>query len=272
VSTGVPTPLLCIDSFTTEPFRGNPAAVCLLDEALNEARMQAIAAEMNLSETAFVVPGDDAYDLRWFTPEVEVVLCGHGTLASAHALYETGRADRGEAVRFKTRWRGILVASAGDDGIALDFPAAPPTPQAAPAGLAEALGAAPVAVGANDLHHVVELSDATAVARLVPDIAALGRIEAVEAVAVTARADEPGIDFVSRYFAPRYGIAEDPVTGSAHTSLGPWWAERLGTTQLVGKQLSERTGIVHVRVGHPAADRVTIAGRAVTVWRGELLV
>jgi PhzF family phenazine biosynthesis protein len=272
VTAGVHTPLLCIDSFTNEPFRGNPAAVCLLDEPLDEARMQAIAAEMNLSETAFVVPGDGAYDLRWFTPKLEVVLCGHGTLASAHALYETGRADRGEAVRFSTRWRGTLVASSSDDGIALDFPAAPPTPKAAPPGLAEALGATPVAVGVNDLHHVVELADATAVARLMPDITALERIEAVESVVVTARADEPGIDFVSRYFAPRYGIAEDPVTGSAHTSLGPWWAERLGTTLLVGKQLSERTGIVHVRVGHPAPDRVTITGQAVTVWRGELLV
>ncbi|HEX5096638.1 MAG TPA: PhzF family phenazine biosynthesis isomerase, partial [Acidimicrobiia bacterium] len=169
MTNGVPAPLLCIDAFTSEPFRGNPAAVCLLDEPLDDARMQAIAAELNLSETAFVTPGDDEYGLRWFTPTVEVVLCGHATLASAHALYETGRAAPGQPLSFSTRWRGILRATSSDDGIRLDFPAAPSTLVDPPAGLADALGAAPVAVGVNDLHHVVELSDAATVAALQPD-------------------------------------------------------------------------------------------------------
>lgn len=276
MSPSASSPLFCVDAFTLEPFQGNPAAVCLLDAPLPESRMQAVAAELNLSETAFVVappdPGvDDGYGLRWFTPTQEVVLCGHGTLASAHVLFETGR-HRGESVRFHTRWRGTLVATRSGERIALDFPAAPSPVTPAPPGLEAALGSEAIAVGVNDLHHVVELADATTVRDLAPDLDALAAVGPVEAVVVTARADEPDVDFVSRYFAPRHGIAEDPVTGSAHTSLGPWWAERLGRDELVGKQVSTRTGIVHVTVGRPTPERVTLTGDARTVWRGELLV
>lgn len=270
--TGEPTPLFCIDAFTDAPFSGNPAGVCLLREPLDEPQMQHVAAELNLSETAFVVPRPDGFGLRWFTPTQEVELCGHATLASAHALFETGRVGVDDTVRFHTRWRGELRARRTASGIALDFPAAPASPVAEPAGLADALGATPVQVAANDLHHLVELSDAAVVAALTPDPAALAAVDGVEAVVVTARADEDGVDFVSRYFAPRHGIVEDPVTGSAHTSLGPWWADRLGASRLVGKQLSGRTGVVVVTIDAPEPGRVTLEGAAVTVWRGELLV
>jgi predicted PhzF superfamily epimerase YddE/YHI9 len=264
-------PIFCVDAFTDHPFRGNPAAVCLLEESLDEASMRDVAAELNLSETAFVVTQDDGFDLRWFTPTVEVELCGHATLASAHVLFESGRLGQGERARFHTRWKGELVATATREGIELDFPAAVSTVVEPPPGLSEALGAQPVMVGVNELHHVVELVDATSVRTCSPDPAVLAAVDGVEAVSITAEGDEAGIDFVSRYFAPRHGIPEDPVTGSAHTSLGPWWAERLGRSRLVGRQVSRRTGTVRVSVDAPAAGRVTLAGRAVTVWRGELV-
>jgi predicted PhzF superfamily epimerase YddE/YHI9 len=261
--------LVCVDAFTTEAFRGNPAAVCLLDEALDDARLQMIAAELNLSETAFVVEANGGYGLRWFTPTVEVVLCGHGTLAGAHVLWETGRLAPSEAARFSTRWKGELTATRFAEAVELDLPAAPSPLVDTPVGLAAALGAAPVAVGVNDLHHVVELADEAAVCSLTPDLDALIDVD-VEAVTVTARSDDPAYDFVSRYFAPRHGITEDPVTGSAHTSLGPWWADRLEKTELVGHQVSRRGGVVTVIVG--GDDRVTLRGHAVTIWRGELQV
>jgi len=268
----VPTPIFCVDAFTDEAFRGNPAAVCLLDEPLADGRMREIAAELNLSETAFVVPRREGFDLRWFTPTVEVELCGHATLASTHVLVETGRLAPGEPARFQTRWKGALVGVAVGDTIELDFPAAKSSIVTPPPGLAAALGAEPVIVGVNDLHHVVELADAATVRALTPDMAALAEVESVSAVAVTATGDVTGVDFVSRYFAPRHGIDEDPVTGSAHTSLGPWWAARSGHTDVVGCQVSARTGIVRVRVDQPVPGRVTLAGNAVTVWRGELAV
>jgi PhzF family phenazine biosynthesis protein len=263
-------PIFCVDAFTDRAFRGNPAAVCLLEESLDDASMRDIAAELNLSETAFVVTQDDGFGLRWFTPTVEVELCGHATLASAHVLFESGRLGLGERARFDTRWKGELKATATREGIELDFPAAVSTVIEPPSGLADALGAEPVMVGVNELHHVVELADAASVRACSPDPSALAAVDGVEAVSITAEGDEAGIDFVSRYFAPRHGIPEDPVTGSAHTSLGPWWAERLGRSQLVGRQVSRRTGTVRVSVDAPAAGRVTLAGRAVTVWRGEL--
>jgi len=269
------TPLFCVDAFTHEPFAGNPAAICLLDAPLAEPRMQAIAAELNLSETAFVGPaaadGGDELGLRWFTPTQEVELCGHATLASAHVLYETGRVQRGEPVRFNTRRRGVLIATSTAGGVALDFPAAPSRLIPPPPGLAAALGTEPVAVGVNDLHHIAELDDEATVARLAVDADALAKVEGVEAVTVTAGAREPGVDFVSRYFAPRHGITEDPVTGSAHTSLAAWWADKLQKAHLTGKQLSRRTGIVRIRVDEPSPGRVTLEGRAVTIWEGELL-
>jgi predicted PhzF superfamily epimerase YddE/YHI9 len=262
--------LLGIDVFTTQAFRGNPAAVCLLETELDDDRLQAIAAEMNLSETAFVLPRGDGFGLRWFTPTQEVLLCGHATIASAWALWETGGVGTDAPVRFRTRWKGELVASRVGDAIAVDFPAAPLTPVPVPDGLADVLGADPVAVGTNDLHHVVEVADESTVRGLRIDPDALARVD-VEAIAVTAASDDPAFDFVSRYFAPRHGIVEDPVTGSAHTGLGPWWAGRLGKTSLVGHQVSAREGVVHVTIG-PQAGRVTITGDAVTIWRGELRV
>jgi predicted PhzF superfamily epimerase YddE/YHI9 len=261
--------LACVDAFTTEAFRGNPAAVCLLDEALDDERMQTVAAELNLSETAFVVEADDSFGLRWFTPTVEVVLCGHGTLAAAHVLWETGRLAPGEPARFSSRWKGELIATRLGEAVELDFPAAPSPLVDIPAGLAAALGAAPVVVGANDLHHVVELADESTVRALTPDLDALTEVD-VEAVTVTARSDDPAYDFVSRYFAPRHGITEDPVTGSAHTSLGPWWAAKLDKPELVGLQVSSRGGVVSVMVD--GTDRVRLRGDAVTIWRGELEV
>jgi predicted PhzF superfamily epimerase YddE/YHI9 len=266
------TALLCIDAFTTEAFRGNPAAICLADASVDETRMQHLAAELNLSETAFVVPDGDAFGLRWFTPTTEVQLCGHATLASAHALWETGRLAADAPARFRTRWKGELVATRAGGGIALDFPSAPARTVVSPDGLGTALGAEPVAVGVNELHHVVELADATTVRTLAPDLDLLAGVAEVEAVAVTARSDDPKYDFVSRYFAPRHGISEDPVTGSAHTSLGPWWAERLGRPTLTGLQVSARTGVVRVTVGTPAPDRVLLEGHAVTIWQGSLQI
>jgi predicted PhzF superfamily epimerase YddE/YHI9 len=261
-------PILGVDAFTTKAFSGNPAAVCLLDAPADEAWMQALAAEMNLTETAYVAPRDTGFELRWFTPTMEAQLCGHATLASAHALWETGRLPRSAPARFQTRWKGELVAATEGSSIALDFPAAPSLPVDEPPGLAGALGAPIVGVARNDLHHLVELEDASTVRALVPDFAALRDVD-VEAVVVTAAGDEPRYDFVSRYFAPRHGIDEDPVTGSAHCSLGPWWSARLGRVDLVGYQASRRGGVVRVRAA-PDERRVTLIGDAVTVWQGEL--
>jgi PhzF family phenazine biosynthesis protein len=259
--------LACVDAFTSQPFRGNPAAVCLLDVAVGDDWMQALAAEMNLSETAFVLACDTGFDLRWFTPTTEVDLCGHATLASAHLLWESGRLPRGAPARFHTRSMGDLVATLDADGIALDLPAAVSSEVPEPRGLADALGAPLVAVARNDLHHLVELADARTVRNLRPDLGALRAVD-VEAVTVTARSDDPAFHFVSRYFAPRYGIPEDPVTGAAHTSLGPWWAQRLGTTDLTALQCSPRGGTLRVLV---LGDRVTLIGRAVTIWHGQLI-
>jgi PhzF family phenazine biosynthesis protein len=265
----VPSTLLGIDAFTDEPFRGNPAAVCLLDERRDDDWMQSLATEMNLSETAFVLPRDDeGYDLRWFTPAREVELCGHATLASAHALWQTHRQPSEVPVAFHTTWKGVLTAAKQGGGITLDFPAAGSVECAEPVGLSAALGTTIVKTSANDLHHIVELEDEAAVRTASPNLAALLDVD-VEAVAVTARAstEDGTFDFVSRYFAPKYGVDEDPVTGSAHTSLGPYWGQILGKDDLVGHQVSARGGIVRVRV---RGDRVDLVGRAVTVWQGEL--
>ncbi|MBP2327607.1 PhzF family phenazine biosynthesis protein [Kibdelosporangium banguiense] len=261
-----------IDAFTDQPFRGNPAGVCLLEGTWpDDEWMRRVATETNLSDTAFVLPLDsqDAdYALRWFTPEIEEDLCGHATLAAAHALHE----DRGTpaTVRFSTR-RGILIAhSFADGGITLDFPASPPVQAPPPAGLAEAIGAEPVEVyrtGAlRDL--LVVLRDEHAVRGVVPDMTAIARIERdddIRGVIITAQAD--GHDFVSRFFAPADGIPEDPVTGSAHTALAPYWARRLGKDTLVGLQASKRRGVVRVAM---RGDRVLLNGSAVTTFDGVL--
>jgi predicted PhzF superfamily epimerase YddE/YHI9 len=264
-------PLYQVDAFTAEPFAGNPAAVCLLEEDADPGWMQRVAAEMNLSETAFLRPGAEAgrYGLRWFTPAVEVELCGHATLASAHVLFTEGLAEAGRELRFDTASGSLAARRDADGAIWLDFPATPATPVDPPAGLVEALGGGAARwVGRGRFDYLVELADEQAVRDLAPDVR---RLEGLgpRGVIVTAAGDGPGgHDFVSRYFAPAAGIDEDPVTGSAHCTLGPFWAERLGRTELTGFQASARGGLVQVR---PQGDRVLLGGQAVTVLRGQLV-
>jgi PhzF family phenazine biosynthesis protein len=266
-------PLYQVDAFTAEPFAGNPAAVCLLEDDADPGWMQRVAAEMNLSETAFLRPGAEAgrYGLRWFTPTVEVELCGHATLASAHVLFTEGLAEAGQALRFDTPSGARAARRDGDGAIWLDFPATPAEPVDPPAGLVEALGAgAPRWVGRARFDYLVELEDEAAVRGLRPDPRRLGGLTPGSVgVIVTAPASGPGgYDFVSRYFAPAAGIDEDPVTGSAHCVLGPFWAGRLGRDELTGFQASARGGLVQVRTD---GDRVRLGGRAVTVLRGQLV-
>jgi PhzF family phenazine biosynthesis protein len=259
--------LLQIDAFTDQPFRGNPAAVCLLDGERDAEWMQRVAAEMNLSETAFLRRGDDGWSLRWFTPAAEVDLCGHATLASAHALWDEG-ADDAETLRFHTR-SGLLTATRSGDWIELDFPAKREEAVGAPPELLAALGARDVVyVGRNQFDYLVELRSEDAVRALQPDHAALRKLT-VRGVIVTSKAANGEYDFVSRFFAPGVGIDEDPVTGSAHTCLAPYWSPRLGKTEFVAYQASARGGVLRVRLD---GERVKLGGRAVTVLRGELAV
>ena len=257
-------PYYQVQAFTGDPHRGNPAGVCLLQAWSEAAWMQRIATEIGLSETAFVAPrGDGAWDLRWFTPATEVDLCGHATLATAHVLVRERGLDADRLV-FHTV-SGELAVTPRDGGYELDFPSRPARPVAAPAGLAEALGAEPVAVGeARDL--IVELADERTVRELAPDVAAIARLEAF-AVCVTARGDGDAVDFVSRFFVPKESIPEDPVTGSAHCTLVPWWAAKLGRTELVAHQVSARGGVLRCRL---AGERVRMWGQAVTWLAGEL--
>lgn len=271
-----PLPIHQVDAFTDTPFYGNPAAVCLLETHREAAWMQAVAAEMNLAETAFVWPEGGAFGLRWFTPTVEVPLCGHATLASAHVLYDVGRVRDDAAIGFDTL-SGRLTAEREGDWIRLDFPSLPPRaePCAPPVGLMPALGLA-VTSGAR-IHEVprpnasdgpswlVELASAAALRAVQPDFRALAGVVG-HAVILTARG-EGDHDFVSRFFAPKAGVDEDPVTGSAHCSLSPFWCARLGRDELTGLQLSQRTGVVRVR---QRGARVHLLGRALTVLRGEL--
>jgi predicted PhzF superfamily epimerase YddE/YHI9 len=256
--------LFQVDAFTDTPYGGNPAAVCLLDAPAPDGWMQDVAAEMNLSETAFTWPEGEARRLRWFTPCVEVDLCGHATLATAHVLFARGGSGA-SSVRFLTR-SGELSAARRRDWIELDFPALPVREATAPAGLQEALGAVPVAVGESRFDCVVELESEEAVRGLRPDFAALLALDA-RGVIVTSRGAR--YDFVSRCFFPKVGVDEDPVTGSAHCALAPYWAERLGRAEMTGYQASARGGVVRVRL---AGDRVFLGGRAVTVVEGNLVV
>jgi predicted PhzF superfamily epimerase YddE/YHI9 len=257
----VPVPICVVDSFTDTPFGGNPAAVCFLERPGPEAWMRSVAAEMNLPATAFAVPrADGDHDLRWFTPAAEIDLCGHGTLATAHVL--------GGAARFHTRG-GVLTCTAGTDGaIEMDFPVLRPELCATPDGLSEALRTTDIELTATSkFDHLVVLSSAKTVRTVEPDHRALVAFGG-RGFIVTARGDRDGIDCVSRYFAPAFGLDEDAVTGSAHCVLAPFWAERIGRSELVGEQASRRGGIVRMRL---EGDRVTLAGRAVTVWEGSLL-
>ncbi len=266
---GVMTTVPCfhVDAFASAPFTGNPAAVCLLTAPRPAKWMQNVAAEMNLSETAFVTPRRSGFALRWFTPEVEVELCGHATLATAHVLWSEGLAPAKAVLRFATKG-GLLTAARRGERIELDFPARPARIAKGPAALAEVLGQRPVAVAraADDL--LVELASEQAVRKLQPDLAALGKLK-VRGVIVTAAATGRRHDFVSRFFAPAVGVPEDPVTGSAHCALAPWWSKKLGKQVLRGHQVSTRGGEVEVEV---VGDRVLLRGTAVTVVRGELVV
>lgn len=265
----MPIPLYVVDAFTAEPFKGNPAAVCLLEAPRPDAWMQSIAMEMNLSETAFVVPRGAEYSLRWFTPTTEVPLCGHATLASTHVLGEAGRLKEGERARFHTL-SGVLEAARRGPRISMDFPSLPVVPAELPPSVAKGLQAKPRTVAHTDktkeTNYLLELESEAAVRELRPDLPSFRAID--WGVIVTARADAGRpYDFVSRYFAGFFGIDEDPVTGAAHCSLAPFWAARLGRNELVGYQASARGGIVRCSL---RGDRVGLEGEAVTVFRGEL--
>lgn len=255
-----------VDAFTAHRFKGNPAAVCLLEEAASEDWMQSMAAEMNLSETAFLHPDESAFSLRWFTPVAEVALCGHATLASAHVLWESGRLRSDEEARFETR-SGTLRARRTGSWIEMDFPSEEVEPGAHDPELQKALGVEPLFVGRSGPDLFAELDGEGAVRDLAPDLTALGGL-AQRGVIVTSQSDHADHDFVSRFFAPAVGIDEDPVTGSAHCALGPYWMERLGKSELVGFQASKRGGLVRVR---PEGDRVRLQGQATTVVQGQWL-
>jgi PhzF family phenazine biosynthesis protein len=259
-------PLFHVDAFTERPFAGNPAAVCLLDEPHDDAWLQQVASEMNLSETAFLTRQADGYNLRWFTPAVEVDLCGHATLASAHILWEEGHVPQDTQIHFHTR-SGLLAADRHGAWIELNFPAKPEEPVEAIPGLAEALGCTPLYLGMSQFDCLVEVESEAVVRSLAPDMAKLASIS-VRGIIVTSLAQTPGYDFVSRFFGPRVGVPEDPVTGSAHCVLSPFWSKRLGRTELIGYQASARGGVVRTRL---EGERVRLGGQAVTVARGSLI-
>lgn len=259
--------IFVVDAFTNRAFAGNPAAVCVLPGPRDDGWRQDVAREMNLSETAFLERRDDAsYTLRWFTPAVEVDLCGHATLASAHILWETGELAAGDTARFHTR-SGILSAVKKGDWIEMDFPAEPEEPAVAPRELVEALGVDPLYTGRNRFDVLIEVAGERIVRELVPDMTRLKKVD-MRGVIVTSRSSSAGFDFVSRFFAPSVGVDEDPVTGSAHCCLGPYWGAKLGKTSLSALQVSARGGILRVGL---KKDRVLIGGQAVTVLHAELV-
>jgi PhzF family phenazine biosynthesis protein len=262
------TPIFHVDAFTNQLFRGNPAGVCLPDRIVSDAWMQGIASDMNLSETAFLRREEDRFAIRYFTPGIEVPLCGHATLSSAHILWEVGIVPPGETIRFSAKG-GSLEAAREGDWIRLDFPTLPATEAEIPTGLGDALGAVPRSVSRLRNHgYLAELDSAKTVRELRPDFTKIAK-GAFGEVIVTARSDDPSCDFVSRFFAPGIDIDEDPVTGVAHCTLTPYWSTRLGKTEMVGHQVSKRGGIVRVR---DRGERTQILGQALTVMRGEVLV
>jgi PhzF family phenazine biosynthesis protein len=267
----MPLPLFQIDAFTDQPFAGNPAGVCFLDAPRDAAWMQRVAAEMNVAETAFLVSrGDDSFDLRWFTPVVEVSLCGHATLASAHALWSTGRVMPGRAIAFETK-SGTLRARPADNGITIDLPARPVAAASLPEPIAKALGVSPIWCGAarkgpGGTDYLVRCAGERDVTEARPDFVALRALDG--GIILTAQGETPGWDVVSRYFVPAFGIDEDPVTGSAHCALATYWTRELGRPAFVARQVSPRGGTLGVRL---EGDRVFLTGRAITVVRGELV-
>jgi PhzF family phenazine biosynthesis protein len=258
-------PLYQVDAFTSRLFSGNPAAVCILDDWIEDRILQSIAAENNLSETAFLVRSDEGYDLTWFTPVAEVALCGHATLASAYVLFD----ERGwpeENIHFRTRSSGVLIVTRRDHLIEMDFPRKPPAPVETPRELEGALGVAPRQVFGSEEDLLVTLADEREVRSVQPEFAALGRLD-FRGIIITARGDHS--DFVSRFFAPRYGIPEDPVTGSAHCVLVPYWAGVLGKKELHAFQVSRRGGELFCR---EEGRRVKIAGSAVLYLEGTITI
>ena len=258
-------PIYQVDAFTSEVFSGNPAAVCLLDARIDDHRLQSIAAENNLSETAFLVKNDSGLDLRWFTPATEVALCGHATLASAFVLFNCLK-WQDETIRFQTRMSGELTVAKRDDLLEMDFPSRPPHTIKPPAGLKEALGVAPEKILGSEEDLLVVLDSEKAVREVRPDFAALERIPC-RGVIITAKGDRS--DFVSRFFAPRVGVPEDPVTGSAHCVLTPYWAGVLGKNNLHAFQVSKRGGELFCKL---AGDRVKISGKAALYMEGTITI
>lgn len=255
-----------VDAFTDAKFKGNPACVCILSKPADEQWMQNVAMEMNLSETAFLHKQLNAYNLRWFTPALEVDLCGHATLASSHVLWEIGKVKPNEMIRFSTK-SGQLTAQKKKDIIEMDFPATPVSDSDSEPDVVKALHVIPRYFGKTRFDCFIELETEKEVRALNPDFKTLKEL-GVRGVIVTARATTKGFDFVSRFFAPGSGINEDPVTGSAHCALGPYWQNKFKKNEFIAYQASKRGGIIHVRVGD---KRVFIGGKAVTMMTGELL-
>lgn len=255
-----------VDAFTSEAYKGNPAAVCVMTGPREEQWMRNVAAEMNLSETAFLYPENDGYRLRWFTPTVEVDLCGHATLASAHVLWEEGYLKQHNEARFYSR-SGVLTATRNGNWIELDFPSTPEQPVFSPPELEQSLGVQGRYVGKSKFDYLVEVESEEVVRNLNPNMTLLKTIP-IRGVMVTSRSSSEGFDFVSRFFAPASGVDEDPVTGSAHCCLGPFWQKKLNKSVFTAFQASKRGGVVRVAV---VGDRVLLGGQAVTVLKGELI-
>ena len=258
-------PMYQVDAFTSAVFSGNPAAVCILDEWIDDSRLQAIAAENNLSETAYLVPGKNDFELRWFTPRTEVALCGHATLASAFVQFVCLK-WHGDTIRFQTRKSGRLMVTRKGEILEMDFPARPPSPQAPPEDLSHALGVAPEKVYGSEEDLMVVLESEKAVAAVQPDFAALEQVDC-RGIIITAPGDQ--CDFVSRFFAPRVGVPEDPVTGSAHCVLIPYWASVLDKKELYARQVSKRGGELFCGL---ADDRVRISGKAALYLEGTITI
>ncbi|MFM6182035.1 MAG: PhzF family phenazine biosynthesis protein [Dolichospermum sp.] len=258
-----------VDAFTNTPFKGNPAAVCVLDSPQSEAWMQNIAQEMNLSETAFLVKQNDGFNLRWFTPTVEVPLCGHATLASAHVLWSQEHLLPNQEARFYTQ-SGMLIAKLENDWIQLNFPVNISQPVEAPPGLSQVLGVSYQSVYENSLGYLVEVESEKLVREIQPDFQQMKTLTQSDIIVTSIANTDSEYDFVSRFFAPNLGINEDPVTGAAHCCLAPFWRDKLGKDEFLAYQASGRGGVV--KVSYPGQNRVFISGQAVTVMRGELMI
>ena len=257
--------LFTVDAFTDKPFKGNPAGVCILDNELTEAQMKNIAFEMNLAETAFVQRKGDIYSLRWFTPDSEVDLCGHATLATSHILWQTGLHDKSKSISYDTR-SGILKANRVDGKIELDFPVDLEHPVNIPDELIRTIGVKPVYLGRAKWSYLAELDSEETVRKIKPDFVIMETLEAWGLI-ITARSSTKEFDFVSRFFAPRKGVPEDPVTGSAHCILGPYWMKKLGKNEMTAFQASKRGGILGVKVD---GERVKLTGNAITMLDAKL--